>query len=517
MTRAHADTCDRRRFSRRATIKALGAAGATTLGARLHAVTAQGTPAASPVSGFDFPDTGADLPEGQVTFDWSSFGAENAAAEKLVTAYQEAHPNITLQFQNLPAGDYNQLLGISIQSGDAPDLFRGPNNLTAAEMVASGWVAPLDDAIPAFERWKAAFPPNSFIEGINVFGGQTYSFPFLGDKRYGNLLYYDVELLQRAGFDPLETPLTWDTFREAARKVTEQGSGNTYGYVIGGQEAARWGLTVGNLAAMAGAAGQDFNWMTGEYNYTTDPYLAAIELLRAVQSDGSLFPGSLSLNNQEAQDRLPQGVAAMMNIGAPPIAVYQREFPDFTFNVVSQPLPNGSQPMPIPAEILGVFWFLYVNSDQLAIGGDLLAYLGSAEGQTAWQIASGGQNPMTFPTANDIEQLDERSQRIFDLFQEQMRFVPDPAVRNPDVAQALLEYRPPQPNLGQLVQGIMAGQIADPGQAMQDLQDRSDQALDAAIEAARQNGAEVSRDDWVFPNWDPTQDYAEEDYAALQA
>jgi hypothetical protein len=25
----------------------------------------------------------------------------------------------------------------------------------------------------------------------------------------------------------------------------------------------------------------------------------------------------------------------------------------------------------------------------------------------------------------------------------------------------------------------------------------------------------VSRDDWVFPNWDPTQDYTEEDYQAL--
>ena len=38
-----------------------------------------------------------------------------------------------------------------------------------------------------------------------------------------------------------------------------------------------------------------------------------------------------------------------------------------------------------------------------------------------------------------------------------------------------------------------------------------------AIKAARAKGANVSRDDFVFPNWDPTRDYANEDYAALRS
>jgi len=66
------------------------------------------------------------------------------------------------------------------------------------------------------------------------------------------------------------------------------------------------------------------------------------------------------------------------------------------------------------------------------------------------------------------------------------------------------------------VQGIYTGQLGDAKKAMQDLTDRSDKELDRAIKAAQAKGAKVSRDDYVFPNWDPTKDYTEADYAALK-
>ena len=48
---------------------------------------------------------------------------------------------------------------------------------------------------------------------------------------------------------------------------------------------------------------------------------------------------------------------------------------------------------------------------------------------------------------------------------------------------------------------------------MEDLQARSEAELERAIKAAQGAGAEVSRDDFVFSNWDPTVDYSEEMYA----
>ncbi len=88
-------------------------------------------------------------------------------------------------------------------------------------------------------------------------------------------------------------------------------------------------------------------------------------------------------------------------------------------------------------------------------------------------------------------------------------------MRNPGVAQVALELKPITPDLGETIQRLFTGQLSDPKAAMQDLKDRMVAELERAIRAAQDKGAQVSRDDWVFPNWNPTEDYTDEDYAAL--
>jgi len=75
-----------------------------------------------------------------------------------------------------------------------------------------------------------------------------------------------------------------------------------------------------------------------------------------------------------------------------------------------------------------------------------------------------------------------------------------------------LERRPFTPDLGQLVQGILAGQIDDVPAAMEDLQSRANAELERAIAAAQEAGAEVTRDDFIFANWDPAEEYTADNY-----
>jgi len=62
---------------------------------------------------------------------------------------------------------------------------------------------------------------------------------------------------------------------------------------------------------------------------------------------------------------------------------------------------------------------------------------------------------------------------------------------------------------------LMSGQLTDVKKQFKDLADRANKELDRAIKAAQDKGAKVSRDDYVFKNWDPTKDYTEADYKAL--
>ncbi|MEZ4640410.1 MAG: extracellular solute-binding protein [Caldilineaceae bacterium] len=116
-------------------------------------------------------------------------------------------------------------------------------------------------------------------------------------------MLYNVDYMQEAGFDPSARPLTWDEFREAARITTENGAGQYYGFIIGGNQVNRWGDIVSAFARMAGASASDgwnsgygVDYRTGEFNFTDDRYVAAIELLLAMKDDGKLLPGSMSMN-----------------------------------------------------------------------------------------------------------------------------------------------------------------------------------------------------------------------------
>jgi multiple sugar transport system substrate-binding protein len=91
---------------------------------------------------------------------------------------------------------------------------------------------------------------------------------------------------------------------------------------------------------------------------------------------------------------------------------------------------------------------------------------------------------------------------------------PSPLIRNGDVAKVALELTAVTPNFNEVIQGLMAGQLTDVKKQFQDLADRSNAELDRAIKAAQDKGAQISRDDYVFSNWDPMQDYTQADYAA---
>ena len=492
-----------------------GGASAGTVTATARTQAASTAARASATAGLRLPNSGAKLPSEQVNLRWlDNGGAKIAFFNEYFATYQRAHPNITVAYQSLPSVEIAKVVPLGIQNGNAPDVFQLPNTITPSQAVREGWVAPLDDVIPNFASWKAAIPGGVLQPGYTLFDGKVYSFPANGtSKEYATLTLYNSDYLSRAGYDPASKPLTWSEFRAAAKKLTAQGQGQYFGLIIGGKEPPQWEGFVRNLAGMAGATGGDVNWKTGEYNYTSDQYLAAIDLLLSLKADGSIFPGSLSLGFQDAQTRVPAGTAAMILNGPWNIAVWRQDNAEFKFNVGSQPVPDSGAPLPLTYGPNGGTFWLNAKSPAKVVAGDLLGYVGSEDGQVALQTLSGAPRTSVYKAANKV--TDERSARIFSLYDQQLRLGPDPVIRTADAAQVALEQRSLKPSFGETIQGIYTGQLKDVKAAMQDLQDRSEAELQRAIKAAQGKGAKVSRDDWKFANWDPTKDYTADDYKAL--
>ena len=66
------------------------------------------------------------------------------------------------------------------------------------------------------------------------------------------------------------------------------------------------------------------------------------------------------------------------------------------------------------------------------------------------------------------------------------------------------EYVAPSPNFNDTLVGLYTGQVhGSVAKVTKGLQDRTEKALEEAISKARSRGAKVTRDDWVFPDWNP--------------
>nr|MBA2276512.1 extracellular solute-binding protein [Chloroflexia bacterium] len=138
------------------------------------------------------PEPVAQLPAENLTFRWIDSGDLKALFfEQYFEAYQQAHPNITVQYDPLPWTEISRIVPLGVQNGDAHDVFQIPPEIPTAQAVAEGWVAPLDDIVPNFAAWKEQFPFGSFVDGVHVFNGKTYTFPITSDRRYSTLLLYN--------------------------------------------------------------------------------------------------------------------------------------------------------------------------------------------------------------------------------------------------------------------------------------------------------------------------------------
>jgi multiple sugar transport system substrate-binding protein len=469
---------------------------------------------------FDIPASGAKLPTGKVTLRWMDSGDAKAYFFKdFFPAYSKKHANIKVQYDGSNWNNIQQVITLGMRNGSAPDVFQVPPNIPVPEAVKNGWLGVIDDIVPHWDEVKSRFPAGTFANGVTDFDGKTYGVPFTSNARFNNLLLFNADYTKKADYDLANKVLSWDELRAVAKKCTKQGNGKYYGIIFGLTQQGQLSGPVSDLAQMSGLHGgsdagnginSGINWKTGEFNYTDDLNVAAIELMLAMKSDGSIFPGSASIDAPGARARMPQGVAAMMFQGPWNIPAWRQDNPSFNLglNIPPQQDPK-KQIWPLIYGPGGSnTWYISSNTKVGPVIGDIFSYMASDDGQTQWAEHDGAGDPPAFADALKKASLDKLQLKALELGNKYTLIRPDPAVRNPDVSKAYEAAVPVQPNFSDTLVGLYTGQIKKSvPKAMKDLQDRSNKAMDKAIATAKQRGAKVSRSDWVFSDWDPAKPY----------
>jgi multiple sugar transport system substrate-binding protein len=464
------------------------------------------------------------LPPANGPLRWLDSGGQKGEFHKVHLAAYGKAANIETVYDGLPWQEIGTVLPLGIRNGSAPDTFNLPDDMEPSVAVAEGWIQPIDDYIPDFKTWKAAYPDGAFVEGLNVFDGKTYGFPYSGERRFNNALLFNRDKMNDVGYDMIgpDRALTFDEMRDAAAKMAKSGMP---GFIIGGKQLGRWADTATMLAmrggAKVGATGllQGIDLTTGEFAYGGDEYVAGVELLLAMNQDGSVFPGVLSLIAPQAREFMTQGAAGMIVQGPWNIPIWEEKSPNFNFGVSPGPAPDQAhldQPIWVGQLMNGanMNWLNKAAKNPYHVGG-YFHWLGSLDGQVAYANVASCADPAIFPETVKMASLTERAVAMLQMAENRVRIHPNPFVRNPQLSKVAAAYIDPTPNLAQAVQGLFAGQLSGVKQTLQGAADARNKALDDAIAKAKAGGAEVSRDDFVFANWDPANDYGPARYAEL--
>lgn len=139
-----------------------------------------------------------------------------------IEKYQEAYPNVTVEYQSVPWSDYHTKLLTQIAGGAGPDTF-GHSNVYYPKFISKGGAVALDDYIAAAPDFdKDDFLPTSLR--LSTYQGKLYGIPHISSAF---VRVWHKELFEEAGLPSpndldAEGEWTWETFLDAATKLTKR-------------------------------------------------------------------------------------------------------------------------------------------------------------------------------------------------------------------------------------------------------------------------------------------------------
>jgi multiple sugar transport system substrate-binding protein len=265
-------------------------------------------------------------PDQPVTVSFASWVGNEPNIKKLAKQFHQAHPNITIEFQNVPFEQISQKLTTQIAGGNPPDAAYVDAS-TVADFASRGALVPLDGY---FDRSEVV-SPDDFVEAFNVsniFEGQQYGVPFDGESTG---LFYRTDLFEQAGID--SPPTTWEEFEETAQKLTDPAK-KQYGYILFATEAAfywyPWLWQAGG--SLLSDDGTEVTLDTPEAREAAEFYVGLTKYSP---------PDYLNSNSYDGRVAFANGKVAMYMAGSWFAGTLTGEYPKLKGKWATAPLPEG--------------------------------------------------------------------------------------------------------------------------------------------------------------------------------
>jgi ABC-type glycerol-3-phosphate transport system substrate-binding protein len=442
---------------------------------------------------------------------WDWWVTQSPWLDNEINLFQQANPNITIT-RTVQSGTFADLLNLAFRDNSAPDVyFFNPGDV--ATLVEQEQAKPISD-FADFAEFQATFPsPAVWSAPIN---GNFYSAPREAISSWWNQLYVHTGILEQYGYvnndGSAKLPTTMAEFLEACRLVATESNGQVYGY--GNPFSSGWTpifwwynaqLSGGNLTSRNG-----FDFKTGRYDWDTNPVWQELaESFVTLRDENLILPESATIDDEGIRALFAEGRYAFLHSGVWSVSGWEQTHPEFSqYTLIPPPrlASSTAQSYFYTTPPVGGAGNTFINSrsENTEAAWEWFKWLHSRPAMQRWVAA--GQGLSLWGEDNDPALAQNAA--LSSLFANDAainRVGPALTVRNPNIA--LVNEEPARPDENAILVGIFTGQITDIEGALKQLADDRNAALDQGIADANAAGLSVSRDDYAFPDWDPTQDY----------
>lgn len=143
---------------------------------------------------------------------WGDGGDAQAAYEDVIAAFEDEHPDITVNAEFFNTNDYDNILKTRLSGGAGPDVY-GFDLGNIKDFVADGFAADLSEGGESYlSKLNTEAAEDSMREG------GAYNMPV---SLSGNGIIYNADLFEQAGVT--EEPTTYGELLEAAQQLSDAG------------------------------------------------------------------------------------------------------------------------------------------------------------------------------------------------------------------------------------------------------------------------------------------------------
>jgi raffinose/stachyose/melibiose transport system substrate-binding protein len=251
-----------------------------------------------------------------------------AQMETILAAFNEVHPEISIQFDPTNPPDYNATLRTQLEGGTGPDLMYLRSYTTARQLFADGLIESLADMK---DELVAAYGEANLVPWSTL-DGEPFGVPMIA---VSHGIYYNKGIFEELG---LAIPQTWEELMTTAQTIQDAG------YIpFANASGDSWTIAeivFMNLApSFIGGLDGRLAYLSGERCFNDEN---AVSAFQAVADLAPFLPdGQEALVYYDSQALFQTGQAAMWMGGSWDIPLFEQEIRDFEWGVFGVRAPEG--------------------------------------------------------------------------------------------------------------------------------------------------------------------------------